>query len=119
VAGFESTTTGRFSTDRRQATAGKLRQALRGSNTAKFILQDGKIENICCYVTSFLSGVENVILADWSTVAVAIWGNGIDLVVDTYTQAAYGKVVITAQLLYNAYCLRPQTVILSTDSGAQ
>jgi hypothetical protein len=101
------------------ATAGKLRQTLRGTSTARFILHNGRIENIDCYVTSFLSGVENVILADWSTIAVAIWGSGIDLVVDPYSLAAYGKVIVTAQLLYNAYCMRPQTVILSTDSGAQ
>jgi HK97 family phage major capsid protein len=101
------------------ATAGKLRQALRGTNTAQFILQDGMIDNVCSYVTSFLSSTETVILADWSSIAVAIWGSGIDLVVDPYSLAAYGKVVVTAQLLYNAYCLRPQTVLVSTDSGAQ
>jgi HK97 family phage major capsid protein len=101
------------------ATADKLRQALKGTSTARFIMEDDSIGNIPAYVSSFAGVTEQVILADWSQVVVAVWGGGLDFVVDPYTKAGSGEVVITAALYYNVYVRRPQAVVLSTDSGAQ
>jgi len=101
------------------ATADKNRQALKGTSTARFIMEDDSIGNIPAYVSTFAGVTEQVILADWSQVVVAVWGGGLDFVVDPYTKAGSGEVVITAALYYNVYVRRPQAVVLSTDSGAQ
>jgi HK97 family phage major capsid protein len=101
------------------ATAAKARQALRGTSTGLFILEDDHISNIPVYVSSFSGVSEQVIVGDWQQVVVGIWGGGFDFTVDFYSKAGSGEVVVTCLLYFNVYVRRPQALVVSTDSGAQ
>ena len=92
---------------------------MRASSTANFIAQEGKIGEIPYYATTFLSTTEQAILADWSTVALVCWGSGLEFIVDPFSLASSGEIVVTALIYYNVFARRPQTVVISTDSGAQ
>jgi HK97 family phage major capsid protein len=99
-------------------TAEKWRQAPRGTSTANFILQDGKVGTIPTYATTYVGTGEQTVLGDWSQWVLAIWGDGVDLVVDRFTKAATGEIVITAALYYQSFIRRPTAFCVSTDTGA-
>jgi HK97 family phage major capsid protein len=101
-------------------TANKWRQLLRGTSTAYFAIEDGKVGNIAVYPTTFIPTTsEQSVLADWSQVVIGIFGQGVDLVWDPYTKASSGEVVISANLYWQVYLRRPQVFVVSTDSAAQ
>jgi len=100
------------------ATAKLARTIVKSGSTAHFILDgDGKINDIPAYISSFAGVSEQAILGDWSQVVVACWGGGLDFVVDPYSKAGSGEVVITAALYYNVYVRRPQAMVVSTNAG--
>ena len=59
-----------------------------------------------------------VVLGDWSQLIWGMWG-GLDVVVDYYTKAANGEIVLTINTWGDFALRHPQAFVVSTDSGAQ
>ena len=65
------------------------------------MLDENGIGEISTFATADVS-TDVVYLGDWSKMAVGIWGNGIDLVVDNFSEIGQGRVIITAILLQDS-----------------
>jgi HK97 family phage major capsid protein len=56
---------------------------------------------------------------DWSQVLVCLFGSGLDVVSDIYTQAATGEVKLTLSAYMDIAVLHAQSFCVSADSAAQ
>jgi hypothetical protein len=112
------------------ASAQKWRAAAKGSSTSNFLLDaygdsTERVGNVQAIVTSYLdsaspySSTNQAVIAAWNTFYLLIWFDAIDLVIDPYSQAAKGEIVITTSLYWNYIIARPQAVCISSDSAAQ
>jgi HK97 family phage major capsid protein len=102
-------------------TAYLWRQTARGSsNTAFFLLQNGLVNGeVPAYVSTQIGTTEQAVLADFSEMAVLVYGAGIDVVYDPFTLATSGEVRITASIYFNYVLRRPTVFAVSTDAGNQ
>jgi HK97 family phage major capsid protein len=100
-------------------TAAKWRQLLRGTSTGLFALEDSKVGPVPAYVSTFIGSTEQTVLADFSQLVLACFGDGVDVVYDPYSLASTGEIRITLNLYYQLFARRPQAFVVSTDSGAQ
>lgn len=62
--------------------------------------------------------LDRVVFGRWSQLMVGVWG-GLDMVLDVYTKAKSGELVITANTWLDAALRHPQAFTVSSDSGAQ
>jgi len=62
------------------------------------------------------ANADKIVFADFSHMAVGEWG-GIEIVVDPYTRAKQGEIVLTAIGLYDTGCTNPNAVVWSTDAS--
>jgi len=101
-------------------TAKVWRTTLRTGNSARYILdQSSRVNNVDAYVSSFIpASSDATILADWTQLVVATFGQGVELTFDPFTKASTGEVVITANLYYQFFCRRPQAFVVSTNPGS-
>jgi HK97 family phage major capsid protein len=102
------------------ATAKVWRTLLKSTSTAHFILDgDGCVNDIPAYVTSFIPGSsDQTVLADWTQLVFASFGEGIDIIYDPYTLASRGEIILTANIYYQSFIRRPQTFVISTNAGS-
>ena len=60
-----------------------------------------------------------VYFGNWADLVVGFFGRGIDIIVDPYTKASTGSIVITANAFLDVAVRHPQSFCVSGDSGAQ
>ena len=60
-----------------------------------------------------------VFFGNWADLVVGFFGRGIDIIVDPYTKASTGSIVITANAFLDVAVRHPQSFCVSGDSGAQ
>lgn len=63
------------------------------------------------------ANTNKVYFGDFSRMAVGQWG-GIEIVVDPYTRAKQGEIVLTAIGLFDTGCTNPDAVVFTTDVSA-
>ena len=66
-----------------------------------------------------LSGTHQSVFGNWSDVWILVWGDGIDFVVDRFTQSPAGRVIVTAHLWFNILVRHPQSFCVSADPANQ
>lgn len=85
-----------------------------------FLLDDAQtVAGYPALASNQLSGQNQSILADWSQLWILIWGDGLDFVINPYTQAPSGKTVITAHLWANLLVRHAQSFCVSADAANQ
>lgn len=91
-----------------------------GSTTPIFVMADDQAVNGYPSVsTNQLSGTHQSVFGNWSDVWILVWGDGIDFVVDRFTQSPAGKVIVTAHLWFNILVRHPQSFCVSADPANQ
>lgn len=80
------------------AVATLLAQRDIGTDTGRMLLQDGRIAGIPA-VAAKAAPASSLALADWSQLAVATWGDGIEIATDPYTGFTTGSVKMRVMLL--------------------
>ena len=86
-----------------------LRQLQKGTANTQMIYNAGEIDGTPCYSTS--SAPENgVLYGDFSQLYIGQFG-GIEVIVDQYTRAAKGEVVLTCNAYFDAALVRPNCVV--------
>lgn len=85
-----------------------LRKAPKGDHG--FVMEDGEINGINVLCTSASKGI---VLGNFSEYVIAQWG-AIDLTVDPYTQAAYGKVRLVINAFFDAKPRRSEAFVAGT-----
>lgn len=101
--------------------AGKLMNVAEAPNFPKFIwdgnIDSGSIVGRSAFSTNQVPG-DKVIYGNWNDLIIADWA-GLDVVVDPYTQAAQGVIVINITLMTDIGVRHVVSFCVSTDSGAQ
>lgn len=86
-----------------------LRQLQKGTANTQMVYNAGEIDGTNCLSTS--SAPENgVLYGDFSQLYIGQFG-GIEVVVDQYTRAAKGEVVLTCNAYFDAALVRPNCVV--------
>lgn len=87
----------------------------------KFI--DGEMAGYPANATNQMSKVlgaggneHGMIFGNWAAVAIAAWGNDLELVVDVVTKAARGQIVITSYSMGDVGVLRPTAFVKATGA---
>ncbi|MFG0800793.1 phage major capsid protein [Leclercia sp. GLN_9] len=76
------------------STKATLRSTLRGTNTAAvYLFDDGDLCGVPAYDSKVLAGQDFIILGDFSKVAIAQWGNSLELDMDDTTNRNRGSVI--------------------------
>ena len=86
-----------------------LRQLQKGTNNTQMVYDKGEVDGTLCYSTS--SAPENAVLyGDFSNLYIGQFG-GTEIIVDNYTRAAYGEVLLTVNAYFDAALAREGAVI--------
>ena len=86
-----------------------LRQLQKGTNNTQMVYNAGEIDGTPCLSTS--SAPENgVLYGDFSNLYIGQFG-GIEVIVDQYTRAAKGEVVLTCNAYFDAALVRTNCVV--------
>lgn len=86
-----------------------LRQLQKGTNNTQMVYDKGEVDGTLCYSTS--SAPENAVLyGDFSNLYIGQFG-GSEIIVDNYTRAAYGEVLLTVNAYFDAALAREGAVI--------
>jgi len=62
------------------------------------------------------ANVKKVYFGDWTREAVGLWGTP-EIIVDPYTRAAYGEIVLTIVGLVDTGCYNPRAFVIMNDSS--
>jgi hypothetical protein len=79
------------------ADAQDLKSISKDSGSGRYIMEDGKIDGFAVNMAGTIAN-GNIFLGNWADVLVGQWG-GLELIIDPYTRASNGMLVITATLL--------------------
>lgn len=103
------------------ATRNKWKNASRiaGSNFPSFLMEGGEVNDYPAIATTTLSNDNQTVFGNWDDLYVLIWGNGVEILIDPFSQAVNGEVVFHCELWWNLCVQHPQSFCVSTDSGAQ
>jgi phage capsid family len=86
-----------------------LRQLQKGTNNTQMVYDKGEVDGTPCLSTS--SAPENAVLyGDFSNLYIGQFG-GTEIVVDNYTRAAYGEVLLTVNAYFDAALAREGAVV--------
>lgn len=96
---------------------GKWKTAVKVANYPVFLCENNEANGYPLWASNQVPGGQ-VIFGNFSDAIYADWA-GWDVVVDPYTQAASGQVIITMTILTDFGVRHPASFCVSTDSGAQ
>lgn len=82
------------------------------AGSGRYILEDGKIDGFEVNVAGTIAS-GNIFLGNWADVLVGQWG-GLEVIVDPYTKARSGALVITATLLADVGIRNPEGFVVRT-----
>jgi HK97 family phage major capsid protein len=86
-----------------------LRQLQKSTNNTQMVYDSGEIDGTPCYSTT--SAPENgVLYGDFSNLYIGQFG-GTEIIVDNYTRAAFGEVVLTVNAYFDAALAREGAVV--------
>lgn len=86
-----------------------LRQLQKGTANTQMVYDRGEIDGTPCYSTT--SAVENgVYYGDFSNLYIGQFG-GTEIIVDTYTRAAFGEVLLTVNAYFDAALVRDGAIV--------
>lgn len=86
-----------------------LRQLQKGTANTQMVYDSGEIDGTPCYSTT--SALENgVLYGDFSNLYIGQFG-GTEIIVDNYTRAAFGEVVLTVNAYFDAALAREGAVV--------
>ena len=86
-----------------------LRQLQKGTNNTQMVYDKGEVDGTPCLSTS--SAPENAVLyGDFSNLYIGQFG-GTEIIVDNYTRAAYGEVLLTVNAYFDAALAREGAVV--------
>jgi HK97 family phage major capsid protein len=85
--------------------------------------RDGKLLNFPAFATNQISKTmeasatkHGIIFANWNDLAVGMWGNELEIVVDVVTKAARGQIVITSYAMADVAVLRGDSFVKGTGA---
>lgn len=84
-----------------------LRTMIKGTNGTGMVLEGNEVDGTQVYNTSNVGG-KKVVYGDFSNLAIAQFGNGVDIVVDPYSKAADNQVRLVVNAYFDAKILRPE-----------
>lgn len=109
---------------------GACKTTTKAASGDRFIIEEGaerRLNGYPCFMSSFVpsnltkgnaSGIcSALILGDWSNLFIGEWG-GLDLVVDPYTRAGYGEVVMTINAWNDVAIAQPKCFSVIRDIKA-
>lgn len=99
------------------AVRGKWKVTEKAANTAQFIWTGTEVNGYSALTTNQIP-TNRVVYGNFNSVILADW-EGMEVVVDPYTKAAEGRVVITIQTLVDVGVRYAKSFAISKDSGAQ
>ena len=62
------------------------------------------------------SNEHGLVVANWNDLAVGLWGNELEVVVDPFTRAGYGQILITSYSMADTAILRPESFVKGTGA---
>ena len=62
---------------------------------------------------------DRVVLGSWPNLILGIWGDALEVIVDSYTYRKQNIVEVQVTLLADCGLVHPESFCVSTDSGAQ
>lgn len=100
------------------ADAQTMKGISKGAGGGRFVMEDGRIDGYEVNVSGMIQ-TGDIFFGSWSDVLVGQWG-GLEMIVDPYSQAASGMVVITARLLADVAIRNPQGFVMrvATDPSS-
>jgi HK97 family phage major capsid protein len=85
--------------------------------------REGKLRGFTAYATNQISKTleasatkHGFIFGNWNDLAVGMWGNELEIVVDVVTKAAYGQIVITSYAMADTAVLRGDSFVKGTGA---
>lgn len=75
----------------------------------KFVCQDNEVNGYPLLATRAITNDKAVVMGDFSEVNVGVWGDGLDIQVDTATLAGKGMVRVVVNFYADVVCTRPET----------
>ena len=78
---------------------------------AKFICEDNEINGYPCNVSGCVSN-DNIFFGDFDQLVAAFWGPGLEIIVDPYTEARSGAVVVTGSVCMDAAVLNADAFVV-------
>ena len=96
------------------ADAQTMKGISKGAGGGRFVMEDGRIDGYDVNVSGMIQ-TGDIFFGSWSDVLVGQWG-GLEMIVDPYTQAASGMLVITARLLADIAVRNPQGFVMRVAS---
>lgn len=96
------------------ADAQTMKGISKGAGGGRFVMEDGRIDGYEVNVSGMIQ-TGDIFFGSWSDVLVGQWG-GLEMIVDPYTQAASGMLVITARLLADIAVRNPQGFVMRVAS---
>jgi len=106
-------------------TRGKLKQTAKDTNTPQFIIDGNEMNGYMYETTNQIPGnltkgtgtnLSAILFGNYADLIVGLWG-GIDIIVDPYTLAKEGKIVITADQFFDVAVRRPQSFAVILDAA--
>lgn len=89
-----------------------LKATPKAENTiAGFICEDNQVNGYAVNVSG-VAGNDNIYFGDWNELVLATWGEGIQILVDPYSQSRAGNLVIVASALVDSAVVQKQAFAL-------
>lgn len=89
-----------------------LKATPKAENTiAGFICEGNEVNGYAVNVTG-VAGNDNIYFGDWNELVLGTWGQGIEILVDPYTESRAGNVVIVASALVDAAVVQKDAFVL-------
>lgn len=86
---------------------GNLKTTEKASSTAKFLLDEGKMNGYNCGATNNMPA-KHILFGNWSDLIIGLWGV-LDVIVDPYTNSKKGQINITAFLDFDCAVRHPES----------
>jgi HK97 family phage major capsid protein len=81
---------------------GYMKSTLKSSGVAGYLLENGNLNGYTCHksnqVAEDAGPTGNLFFGNWADLLIAIWGEGVEVIVDPYSQAANAQIALTAFL---------------------
>ncbi len=97
---------------------GKWKTTVKVANYPVFLVEENEANGYPLFATNQIGSGNQVIFGNFADAIYGDWA-GWDVVVDPYTQAASGQVIITMTILTDFGVRHPASFCVSSDSGAQ
>jgi HK97 family phage major capsid protein len=93
-----------------------LKKTPKFSSAINAIWENDKVNEYPAFSSPFCNQ-EHIYYGDWSKTVLAVYGNGIEIIVDPFTKANYGEVVLTAIGLFDCGVINKRAFSILSDAS--